>query len=75
MSDPAFAGHAGDAGTPLVFPHEIMGAVAVLAIIGLLLIMLAVVGIWLLVRIDRRLKHSSQEIAGHHESGSSRPDA
>jgi hypothetical protein len=74
MVDPAFAGHEGDAGSPMVFPHEIMGAVAVLGIIGLLLIVLAVAGIWLLVRIDRRLKHSGQETEQPHQSPSHRSD-
>ena len=53
MVTPAFAGHAGDM-TPL--PHEMMGGIAVLAIIGLVLIIIGGIGIWLLVRIERRLR-------------------
>ena len=75
MVDRALAGHANEAASPMVFPHEIMGAVAVLGLIGLLLIGLAVVGIWLLVRIDRRMKHSTQQTeqppqSPPHRSGS-----
>jgi hypothetical protein len=40
--------------TPL--PHEIMGGIAVLAVIGLVLIIIGGLGIWLLVRIERRLR-------------------
>ena len=75
MVDRALAGHANEAAGPMVFPHEIMVAVVVLGLIGLLLIGLAVVGIWLLVRIDRRMKHSAQQSeqppqSPTHDSGS-----
>ena len=53
MVTSAFAGHAGEM-TPM--PHEIVGAFAILAIIGLALIILGGIGIWLLFRIERRLR-------------------
>jgi hypothetical protein len=53
MGTSAFAGHAGDM-TPM--PHEILGAVAILATIGVALIIIGGIGIWLLYRIERRLR-------------------
>jgi hypothetical protein len=53
MGTSAFAGHAGDM-TPM--PHEILGAVVLLIIIGVALIMIGGIGIWLLFRIERRLR-------------------
>lgn len=52
----AFAGHVGDAGIAGPMPHEVLGGIAILAGIGLALIILAVVGIRLLVRIERHLR-------------------
>ena len=53
MVTDTFAGHAGDM-SPM--PHEIMGGIALLAIIGLILIVIGGIGIWLLVKIERRLR-------------------
>jgi uncharacterized membrane protein len=51
----AVAGHAGDA--PIGFlPHELMGGMAVLIIVGFVLILLGAAGVWLLFRIERRLR-------------------
>jgi hypothetical protein len=52
----ALAGHAGDTGAMSMMPHEILGAVALLAGIGLTLIVLGLIGIWLLFRIERHLR-------------------
>jgi hypothetical protein len=51
----AVAGHAGETGVPGMMPHEVMGGIAVLIVLGVMLVILAVVGVWLLFRIDRRL--------------------
>lgn len=56
MADAAHAGHAGEAGPMTMLPHEMMGAIVGLAIIGIILVVLGLVGIWLLVRIHRQLK-------------------
>lgn len=60
MMDPAHAGHAGDAGPVTVLPHEMMGAVAVLATIGAILVVLGFAGIWLLAKIHRQLKQGGR---------------
>jgi hypothetical protein len=52
----ALAGHAGDTGVMGMMPHEILAGVAILAGIGLALIVLGVIGIWLLFRIERHLR-------------------
>ncbi len=65
MPPPVFAGHAGELEVPVVFPHEIMGGIALLAGIGVVLMILAAVGLWLLIRIDRRLRAGSPT---RHES-------
>ncbi len=49
----AFAGHAGDL-PPM--PHEIMGGLAVLAVLGIVLVVLGALGVWLLFKIERRLR-------------------
>ena len=51
-----FAGHAGDAGLPSVMPHEVLGGMALLAAIGVILIMIGVMAVWLLFKIERRLR-------------------
>ena len=51
----------------MVFPHEVMGAVVVLIGIGTALIILALVGIWLLFRIHRRLEQG-------HPDATHKPD-
>lgn len=56
MADEAFAGHAGETGSPLLFPHELMGAVAILVSLGIVLIVLVSLAVWLLYRIERRLR-------------------
>jgi len=52
----AVAGHAGDTGVPGMMPHELLGGIAILAGIGLALVILLAIGIWLLIRIERRLR-------------------
>ena len=52
----AFAGHAGDTGIAGPMPHEVLGGVVILTGMGLVLIILAAIGIWLLVRIERHLR-------------------
>ena len=51
-----FAGHAGDAGLPSVMPHEVLGGMALLAAIGVILIMIGVMAVLLLFKIERRLR-------------------
>jgi len=53
----AFAGHAGDAGLPPAMPHEVLGGMALLAAIGVVLIVIGAVAVWLLVKIERRLRN------------------
>lgn len=56
-----WAGHAGETGPVTVLPHELMGAVALLAAIGLVLVLLGVTGLWLLVKIHRQLKQREHD--------------
>lgn len=51
-----FAGHAGDAGLPSAMPHEVLGGMALLAAIGVILIVIGAMAIWLLFKIERRLR-------------------
>ncbi len=51
-----FAGHAGDAGLPSAMPHEVLGGIALLAAIGVILIVIGAMAVWLLVKIERRLR-------------------
>jgi hypothetical protein len=51
-----FAGHAGETGSISMMPHEIMGGMVILAVIGVVLVILGAVGVWLLFRIERRLR-------------------
>jgi hypothetical protein len=50
-----FAGHAGDAGLPAM-PHEVLGGMALLAVIGVILIIIGTLAVWLLFKIERRLR-------------------
>jgi hypothetical protein len=59
MIDPVFAGHAGETGGSLMMPHEILGALVLLAGLGVAILLVGLVALWLLVRIDRRLHASS----------------
>ena len=52
----AMAGHAGETSVPGMMPHELVGGIAILAGIGLALIILAAIGIWLLIRIERQVR-------------------
>ena len=52
----ALAGHAGDAGLQAAMPHEVLGGIATLAVIGLILIGIAATGVWLLFKIERHLR-------------------
>lgn len=51
-----FAGHAGDGGVPSAMPHEVLGGMALLAIIGVVLIVIGSIAVWLLIRIERHLR-------------------
>jgi hypothetical protein len=51
-----FAGHAGDTGLPSAMPHEVLGGMAVLAAIGIILIIIGAIAVWLLVKIERHLR-------------------
>jgi hypothetical protein len=53
----ALAGHAGDAGLVPAMPHEVLGGMAMLAVIGIVLIVIGAVGVWLLFKIERRLRN------------------
>ncbi len=52
----ALAGHAGDAGLQAAMPHEVLGGIALLAVIGIILIVIGAMGVWLLFQIERRLR-------------------
>jgi uncharacterized membrane protein len=54
LMNEALAGHAGE-GSLLMSP-EVMGAVGILIFIGIVLLVLGALGIWFLVRIERRLR-------------------
>lgn len=60
MIDSALAGHAGDAGSASLMPHEMMGALALLAILGIAALIVGLVAVWLLIRIDRRLRAAAK---------------
>ena len=51
-----FAGHASDAGVQAAMPHEVLGGIAMLAVVGIILIVIGVIGVWLLFKIERRLR-------------------
>jgi hypothetical protein len=51
-----FVGHAADAGLPSAMPHEILGGMALLAAIGAILIVIGAMAVWLLFKIERRLR-------------------
>jgi hypothetical protein len=51
-----FAGHAGEAGVQAAMPHEVLGGIAMLAVIGIILIVIGAMGVWLLFKIERRLR-------------------
>jgi uncharacterized membrane protein len=61
MTNLAFAGHGAEGGPVTVLPHEFMAAVVVFSLIGLLLVVLGLVGVWLLVKIHRRLQRNDTE--------------
>ena len=52
----ALAGHAGDTGLQAAMPHEVLGGIAMLAVIGIILIAVGAMGVWLLFKIERRLR-------------------
>jgi hypothetical protein len=54
----ALAGHAGDADIAVPMPHEVMGGIAVLIVLGVILVVLAGWAVWLLRKIERRLRPS-----------------
>ena len=56
MDNAAWAGHAGDAGGSVLFPPELTGSLALISLLLAALVVLGLVALWLLVRIDRRLK-------------------
>jgi hypothetical protein len=66
LMNEALAGHAGEGGLPM--PPEVMGAVGILIFIGIALLLLGALGIWFLVRIERRLRRleSRDSREGHH---------
>jgi hypothetical protein len=48
-----FAGHAG---LPSAMPHEVLGGMALLVAIGVILIVIGAMAVWLLFKIERRLR-------------------
>jgi hypothetical protein len=54
----ALAGHAGDGELAVPMPHEVMGGIAVLIVLGVILVVLAGIAVWLLRKIERRLGRS-----------------
>ena len=61
MIDSALAGHAGDPGSASLMPHEMMGALALVAILGIATLIVGLAALWLLIRIDRRLRAAAKE--------------
>ena len=61
MIDSALAGHAGDAGNASLMPHEMMGALVLVAILGIVTLIVGLAAVWLLIRIDRRLRAVAKE--------------
>ena len=61
MIDSALAGHAGDAGNASLMPHEMMGALVLVAILGIATLIVGLAAVWLLIRIDRRLRAAAKE--------------
>jgi len=55
MADSAWAGHAGEAGASVLSP-ELTGVLALIAILLAGVLIIGLVALWLLVRIDRRLR-------------------
>ncbi len=51
-----FAGHSRDAGVQAAMPHEVLGGIAMLGVIGIILIVIGAIGVWLLFKIERRLR-------------------
>jgi hypothetical protein len=47
---------AGDVGIQAAMPHEVLGGIAMLAAIGIILIVLGAMGVWLLFKIERCLR-------------------
>jgi hypothetical protein len=37
-------------------PHEVLGGIAMLAVVGIILIVIGIIGVWLLFKIERRLR-------------------
>ncbi|MGH7204971.1 MAG: hypothetical protein ACREI2_02045 [Nitrospiraceae bacterium] len=60
MANEAFAGHAGETGSPFLFPHELRDAIAILASLSIVLIVLVSLAVWLRYRIERRLRASER---------------
>ena len=54
----AFDGHAGDGELAVPMPHEVMSGIAVLIVLGVILIVLSGIAVWLLRKIERRLRAS-----------------
>ena len=54
----ALAGHAGEGELAVPMPHEVMGGIAVLIVLGVILVVLGVIAVWLLRKIERRLRTS-----------------
>lgn len=53
----ALAGHAADSGLQAAMPHEILGGIAMLGVIGIILIAIGGMGVWLLFKIERYLRN------------------
>ncbi|HKW85792.1 MAG TPA: hypothetical protein VJM82_01840 [Nitrospiraceae bacterium] len=70
MTDEAIAGHAGETGSPFLFPHELMGAIAMLASLVIVLIFLVALAVWLLYRIERHLRANERGLSGERRESS-----
>jgi hypothetical protein len=73
MAGPAYAGHAGEMSGPFMMPHELMGWLVVLALLGVALLGVVILAIWRLARIERRLQALEQAPAGQSR-GSTQAD-
>jgi len=56
MGAPAWAGHAGETGSSAFLMPELTGLFAVMTVLLGAILIVGLVALWLLVRIDRRLR-------------------
>lgn len=72
MGAEAYAGHAGEMGSQLMMPHELMGGIVVLALLVLALFILGGVTVRRLSHIERRLQ-TLEHVLAIEQRGSPSP--